>query len=335
MSASSNNMLLAGGRIGRPEDRIGHTVWGGVAPLPSWAKYLVALGRFCIDHRVQDRRIVVGVSLPIRAFAAALVALGVAYAAYDDPAKRDAREYFEWLRSLAPGTLIRFARGQFLYCATLLGVEVRSGMDYLAYKDEATTYYIPWNRCGGVAPLEPGQVFIRRRPLAANARFVEAVFGIDALAHASHTSLDCLIVGVKSALREELVHNAFVATSPDGCQVEGVLNDLLRCDAFEVNANDHDRTTIISPSTDDIAERLRTTTPPAVVFDGASGYLRLRAKWRRSSQILLLDRSSPSAAAAGMAFDQELAMSIDDVDLSMLGEPPRELEVCAFYEALR
>jgi hypothetical protein len=113
------------------------------------------------------------------------------------------------------------------------------------------------------------------------------------------------------------------------------LNDLLRCDAFERNANDHDRTTVLSPFSDELPHRLLTELPPAVLFDGPAGFLRLRSNWRRSPWVVLIDRSSPSALAAGDAFNQELAGSIEDADVSCVGEPPVELEVVAFYEAVR
>jgi hypothetical protein len=186
-----------------------------------------------------------------------------------------------------------------------------------------------------ILPLDPAEDFIRRRPLAPNAAFVETVLDVDPLAHASYTCLDCLVVGVKDALREEVLDQQFVTCREDSPRVAGVLNDLLRCDAFEVNPNDHDRTAVISGFADDIPERLRRQEPPAVVFDGPAGYLRLRSYWRRSPWLVLLDRTSPIATAAGDAFNHDLALSIDDADLSALGEPPDQFEIRAYYDALR
>lgn len=224
-------------------------------PLPSWVQYLIALGRFGVEHRVFGRRLVVAVSLPTHAYPAAFTALGVADAAYEDPEKRDARAHFEHLASLLPGTAIRFRRGRYLYCARLLGAEVFDGVECLTYQDQSKCY-LPWDRCGDVAALDPTERFVRRRLLAPNAGFVEAVLQVDPLAHAADTRLDCLVVGIKESLRSEVVEQQFFAITDGRPPEAGVLNDLLRCDAFELNANDHDRTTVVSAFAEEIPERL-------------------------------------------------------------------------------
>lgn len=306
---------------------------GTIEPLPAWAQFLIAVGRFAVEAQTPGRRLVVGISMPTRAYAAAFTALGVASAAYVDPEKADVREHFDWLAALPRGTPIRFRRGRFLYPARLLGAEVVDGVDYITYQDQSKCF-LPWDRCLEVQPLDPADEFVRPRRLAANAPFVEEVLGLDAMSHASHTSIDCLVVGVKDALRAEVLDQQFYATTTPAAPA-GVLNDLLRCDAYELNANDHDRTTVISGFVDDLPERLRTVRPPAVVFDGPSGYLRLRSRWQQSPWIVLLDRTSPSATAAGDAFNQELAMSLEDADLSALGEPPETFEVMGYVGAAR
>jgi hypothetical protein len=306
---------------------------GEVEPLPRWARFLIKVGRYAVETHAPGRRLVLGVSLPTRAFAAAFTTLGVTAAAYVGPEKGDVRDHFNWLVSLPRGTAIRFRRGRYLYCARLLGAEVVSGIEHLAYQAESKCL-LPWDRCLEVQPLDPSEEFVRRRPLAANAPFVEEVLGLDPLSHAAHTSVDCLVIGVKDALRSEVLDQQFYATARPSAPV-GVLNDLLRCDAYELNANDHDRTTVISGFSDDVPERLRGVRPPAVVFDGPTGYLRLRRRWNASPWIVLLDRTSPLASAAGDAFNQDLAMSIDDADLSSLGEPPDTFEVRGYIEVIR
>lgn len=318
----------------RLEKALGYLRAGDVRPLPDWAQYLLTLGRFSVEHEVSARRLVVAVTLPTRSYASAFAALGVAGAANQDPEKLDPREHFDWLATLPAGTAIRFPRGRYLHCARLLGVELFHGTEHLVYQDQSKCY-LPWDRCRYVQPLEPSEPFIRRRPLAPNAEFVQAALHVDPFAHAAHTSIDCLIVGTKELLREEVFEKQFVVRHDAGGTVAGVLNDLLRCDAFALNANDHDRTAVVSAFTDDPPDLKRSERWPTVIFDGAAGYLRLRSRWRSSPWIVLLDRTSASAAAAGDAFNQELALSIDDADLSAIGEPPPAFEVRASYEVVR
>lgn len=314
-------------------DALGYRSGGSGRPLPDWVHYLAALGRFAVTHETPGRRLVVGVSVPTRSFAAAFCALGVTSAAYVDPEKRDPRAHFNWLAALPPKTALRYRHGTHLHCGELVGVALRSGDEYLAISGG---YLRRWDMCGDIQPLEPGEEFIRRRTLSANPDFVAACMpGVDPLVHACYTSLDCLIVGVKDALRREILDQQFLAPVSGSPAHMGVLNDLLRCDAFEANANDHDRTSVLSAFADEVPARLLSSRPPAVVFDGGPGFLRLRSHWRASPWIVVVDRSLASAQAAGDAFNQELAMSIDDADVSSAGEAPAGLEVRAYYEVAR
>jgi hypothetical protein len=116
---------------------------------------------------------------------------------------------------------------------------------------------------------------------------------------------------------------------------DGVLNDLLRCDAFESNANDHDRTAVLAGSVDEVPDRLLNADPPVVIFDGPQGFIRLRNHWRRSPWVLLLDRTAPGATSAADAFAQELSLSLEDADLGALGQPPPSFELHGYYEVIK
>ena len=305
---------------------------GAAETLPPWAIYLVQLGRHVALHRLSGRRLVVGISVPTRDFAAAFASLGVAAAVYTDPEEQDPRVTFERIASLPNGTPIRFRRERFLYAGTLRGTKMIKGVDHLQYFDGQALCSLPWDKCNTVEVLDPSESFVRRRPLAPNADFVSRVLGVDPLSHASVTSLDCLTIGVKELLHSDLVDEPFATSIPAGITCRGSLNDLLRCDAFETNANDHDRTAILAGSTDEVPERLAKAVPPAVVFDGAQGFVRLRRYWQRSPWIVLLDRTSPGVAAGADVFNQERSLSLEDADLGVLGVPPEAFEVCGYYE---
>lgn len=316
-----------------PEDSLRYLTRDGSADaLPPWSKYLVRLGRHVAMQQIPGRRLVVGVTLPTRDFAAAFTSLGVAAAVYEDPEEQDPRANFERIASLPQGTSIRFRRGGYLYAGSLRGTKIIDGVDYLQYSDGASLCSLPWHKCNSVQVLEPSESFVRRRPLAPNADFVSRALGIDPLSHASSTSLDCLIIGVKDLLRSDLVDEKFTVNAPAGKNYLGSLNDLLRCDAFETNANDHDRTAVLASSSDEIPGRLLETVPPVIIFDGPQGYLRLRNYWKQSSWIVLLDRTSQGVAAGANAFNQERSLSLEDADLGVLGVAPASFEVNGYFE---
>jgi len=281
--------------------------------------------------------LVVGITVPTRSYAAALCALGVASAAYIpfDPTK--ARLHFDELASMPINTQVRFRDGRSLRCGTLLGVDGIRGEDYVRIASGGIGIYRRrWDKCLDIRRLEEGHEFIRPRPLTSNPTFVEACFpGVDALTHASFTSLDGVLVGVKSVLAREIMHEQFVCPINSSSPQIGVLNDLLRCDAFETNPNDHDRTAIISSSASEVPSNLLHQDPPAVVLDGPSAYLRLRSAWKRSPLIAIFDRTSSSSQAAAFAFNQEYALSVRDVDMSSVGTPPLDFEVVAYSTVVK
>lgn len=324
-------------RLNGPIETLGYVATDGrISPLPEWTSYLIKLGLYLVSFQIPNRRLVVGISMPTRSFGAAFAALGVSHAAYLDPGERNPEENFARFASMPSGTAIRFPRGRMLYHGSLIGTEKLGGVEHLTYYDsDGLKCYLRWDRCGAIELVKPEEHFIRPRLLAYNADFVAAVLGVDPFAHASYTCLDCLIVGTKDALRNEVLTQKFVSHRDETLQVEGSLNDLLRCDVFERNANDHDRTTFVSAFEDHVHERVLRERPPAVIFDGPKGFLRLRSYWRRSPWLVLLDRTSRSAVDAADAFNQEFAQSLGDADLSAIGEPPSQFEVCGYVEAVQ
>jgi hypothetical protein len=312
---------------------LGYRQDGSVSVLPPWAAFLISVGRFGVEHRLPGRRLVVGVSVPTRAFAAAFCALGVAIAAYEDPEAHDPRQQLERLRSLPRGTPVRYRSGNHLYCGRFREIANVKGTAHIVIDMGGYEYRRPWYAADFVQLLEPEEEFVRRRLLATNPDFVRACLpGVDPFAHAGFTNLDCMIVGIKHPLRAEICDEPIWAITDGGVPFCGCLNDLLRCDAFELNANDHDRTVIVSAYGQGPPDKYAHADPPAVVFDGAPGFLRLRSHWRRSPWILVADRTSPSALDAAGAFNQELAMSIADAPLGGLGSIPDGIELAAFYE---
>jgi hypothetical protein len=292
------------------------------------------LGRFAASNQIADRRLVLGVSLPTREFAAALTALGVTTAVYRDPELQDPRANFERIAALAEGTAIRFRRERFLYAAKLRGTKLINGIEHLQYHDGEALCSLPWNRCNSITLLDPSESFARRRQLVANAEFVNGVLGVDPYSHAAVTSLDCLLVGVKELLQTEIGHETFLAHSSSAQLCKGTLNDLLRCDAFQSNANDHHRTSVLAGSIDGSSERVMRSVPPVVLFDSPQGFIRLRSYWQKSAWVVFLDRTKvPQVEAAAEVFNQERSLSVEDADLSSLGEPPAAFEVVGYYEA--
>src|SRR5439155_4313198 len=128
-------------------------------------------------------------------------------------------------------------------------------------------------------------------------------------AFASQSRLDCLVVGNLSSIREEASARCFAALSGSGgAPRSGAIQDLIRCRKF--NAPGRHYRSDARASAADPREHVRTAgTPPVVVFDGDSAFLRWRHLFRSSRWIVILDRSARGSEFAAGAVDQDYVQS--------------------------
>ncbi len=77
-------------------------------PLPEWMRFFLQLGRLLVEVSVPNARLIVGVTVPTRAYAAVLASTGVVLARADlalGPS-RSASNHFDYLASLPLGTSV-------------------------------------------------------------------------------------------------------------------------------------------------------------------------------------------------------------------------------------
>jgi len=296
---------------------------------------MIALGRCVATFRVESGRLVAGLSVPTRAFAAAFCAAGAVAALYEGAPATNVREHFQWLARLPTGTPLRYRTRDYLCSGRLVGREVRPDGEYLAMQNGPDGYKRRWDKCTDVQLLASGEDLFQRRKLTPVPQFLRSVLP-DAEPHdyAAWSRLDCLLVGIKEALQDELC-GAALWSEPRGLPPQqGRLQDILRCHALAPNPNDHFRSDLLPAHTPELPERLKSARPPAVVLDGASAFLRWRSQWPGSHLVFVLDRTSPSAQAAADAFNQERAASIEDIRVPGIPAPPPGVELLAFLEEM-
>lgn len=299
---------------------------GETMRLGGWAPFLADLGAAVARHAVMRGPLRIAVALPTRSYASAFVALGVGEQVRALKPQASASAHFAMLANLPKGTRVRRIVGPELVPRTVHGVTTDRAEPYLVLSGGPAREFLPARACLGVQPMEVGADFTRRRKLIANPGFVRTVLSATDLGRfAGSTSADVVIVGPIAKLRREMVDTELVALSGAASE-EGCLNDLLRCDAFASNSNDHDRTVVVSSTSE--------SSPPqdatVVVFDGSVGFLRKRARCANSSWIVLLDRRSASAVAAADAFNNALARSRGPVSLDLKLSVPPGIELAGF-----
>ena len=188
-----------------------------------------------------------------------------------------------------------------------------------------------WDRLDDVELLAVDSDFKRPRQVVSNPALLKVIApDIDPDQHASHSSQVCVIVGVQSSLRGELKEQELIISGVGRRKAAGVLDDALRCDAFRLNDNDPSHTTLVSAQADQSRVTLATKDSVPVIFDGVTGFLRLRSLFRSNPWIVVLDRASPSVELAADAFNQEYAVSANDAVLTVEDDTPSGVEVISF-----
>jgi hypothetical protein len=304
----------------------------GWEPLPEWASFLMSLGRE-VSKRAVDDRVVAAVSLPTRDFAATLICAGVVLAASTKPVhEMTPRAHFDYLAALPIGTPLTLREGPRQKAGILQGVDVTDGVERLIVQVQTNQsgglrHLLPVSLCGRVSRADVGKLSRgeRGRRILGVTDFLRAAMpGSDPYEFASQSRLDCLVVGNLTSLREEATAKCFAALGrPGGAPWAGAIQDLIRC--RKLNASGRHYRSDARASAADPREHVRSAgTPPVVVFDGTSAFLRWRHLFRSSRWIVVLDRSARGTEYAAEAVEQDYVQSrLSDTDpLTDLALPP-------------
>jgi hypothetical protein len=308
---------------------------GAARALPAWARLMARLGATLAEIDPAERRLVVGVTLPTRAYAAALAAaahvLRRDQLAPMEPSDADA--HFELLRALPEGTAVKLVQGGKVHDGRLLGIEVRDGTEFLMVAGRrGMTRLLPKNVALSVRPAdkpaaENGDLRSRRiaiPPLLA--AFVDAPHAAN---YATQTRLDCVIAGTLTMATADLTAEEFTADSaPDSC---GCLQDLARVRGV-AGASSASRAHLVAGGASE--EDLPGEVPWMVVFDGGRSYARLGHAWTASHHLVVIDRSQVSAEGAAEALNFAYFERSGECELTRL-PCPSSMELLAFEAVSR
>jgi hypothetical protein len=323
-----------------------HAVGGGWAQLPAWGSYLAAIGSIAAEPAPSCRSII-AVSLPTRAYAAALVTLGALSRASTGSGGDDAgRGHLLELQKAAPGTAV-----------TLFDYGVQKGGTLEGLVDiDATSYFrikLKSMRNGGDTRLVPtdqarrihlsslardaagralnveGQVQTGA-PRAVKARyaFIKALYpDLDVLSFSGTAFLEVLIVGSAAAMRPEVTGVELAVLGSAGRPVSGSFLDAIRTRGVLPTGQPY-RSAIVRPAS---ISQIRTT-PGVVICDGAGEYLRTPFSERPQSLVILLDRSRALLDEAVQLINSDYARRAStEHPLDHQVSPPG-IEVTAYYQ---
>ena len=251
-----------------------------------------------IDPR--RRRIVVGVTVPARGYAAPLAAAAhVLRRNQLDPMEpSDAELHFEVLRAQPVDTPIKLIQGGRVHDGRLLGVEEREGIELLMISTRGMKRYLPKAVALSVSVADNTKVGteLRARRITVPPLLGAFLSDKEAAAFMTQTRLDCVIAGTLTQTVADLGDRTF--TTDSGTRTPGSLQELARAAGAPGTAS-ASRSALVAGGASE--EELPDMTPHLVVFDGGRAYVRLSHAWPASHHLVVIDRSLASAEPAAEA----------------------------------
>jgi hypothetical protein len=322
------------------------------ACLPEWVKFYLSLGSYISSGPMDGRRLIAGVALPTRAFAAVFAAAGVV-CEWNNRNGGDTNgiDHFEELCGLPVSTAVTYLAGERNKLGVILGCFKVGGERWLRIQtghphNNAETHGVN-NRTAYRVQVVPELGIMDPRDLPYNqygtlitppSEFARRVLGEEmAYNFTLQPHMKALLVGRVNHLRREAIDTNFAVIKegktdqvPSFCA--GTIQELIRSRRLFGMTNKPYRTDIF-PSNSRRAPRTLQEPPPLIIFDGSHGFLRWRNHWRGSNWLVLLDVTEGNFGDAREALNSEYRTMREDDDVPLdLPTPPEGVELVFYRE---
>lgn len=314
---------------------------GGWGAMPSWAVSYISLGSAIAAPGDPRYRLVIGLAIPLRAYAAVLTAMGLvierAKTSFDSI---EETEYLEYLKTIESGRPVIYRSGEDCYHGEFIGIE---------QKEEGPFINLIWKRgkqrckcglslkearkrlqiVGGTNNNSPEKTVGEHR-IIHNKEFLKTILdGDNANEFSMRSRLECVIIGCVNTLRYEIKETEI---SFGAKHIEGTFQDVLRARKFLSEGSAY-RSNVIPADREQASLRDNQEIPYAVIFDGAMSFLKWRDYWQRSNWIVLLDKTeSCFQEAADQLNNEYVKKRVSDVLIENALELPQGIDILSFQE---
>jgi hypothetical protein len=281
---------------------------------------------------------VTGFAIPTRAYAAALIALGIVIERASVPiVVGEDSEYLEFLKTVKPGTPIRYRDETGLYPAEFVGIEQTPDRAVVKIiqkrgKEKCDCWWplgVAKKRLQIVGNAEvDSHATVSTHRIPFNDEFLRNILGDDIANNFATTSrLECVIIGHVNTLRYEIKETILGFR---GKHNDGSLQGVLRVRRF-LGAGCAYRSNVIAVDKELGSAVVNEEIPQAVIFDGATSFLKRREAWRKSNWIVVLDWTEPYFSEAVAQLNEEyVERRVDETTIAV----PTGVEALSFWEYL-
>jgi len=313
--------------------------------LPLWARFYMGLGTLTVIPNDYNR-LIIGISSPIRSYAASLIALGAVIKRSSIPVSQTGPEkHFARLKELPIGTPVtirsgkRNKRGIYIGCQRrgwgnisrdCIGIQTNNKdggnlIDWLPPERSLRVEVSPANT-GQLPKNQVGRLIIQRPG------FLEKVLSdIDVFEFALCSRFECAIFGNINRLSQETKNTRF-AIRQQNDYFEGYLHDILRIRKF-LGGEKSFRSDVYTVTAKRIPDFFLQSVPDLVIFDSAAGFLKWRDYLRHSHWVVLLDRTEKLFVEACDMVNQEYIQNRVENDwCGDIPAKPESIELIIFEE---
>jgi hypothetical protein len=312
--------------------------------LPAWGTFFIDMGRRVAQSESGQNRLVVGLAVPTRAFAAALAAFGVVLARANSSMKQvDPSTHFERLCGLPKRTPVVFREKGKQFKGIYEGIKKEHDKQYLQIRVESQntgglTYLVLPEECHNVAEASEQISELpdrqKGRPIIYNRKFLESLIGEeDVFKFATSSCLECTILGRISILRHEIKEINFYCGQDKGVYKAGKLQDILRVREW-LSKDEAYRSEVLPVDGHNQQKTAEGLVPHVTIFDGAAGFLKWRDYWRNSHWIIVLDRTEPHFREAVELVNQDYIQNrVGEGGIQNMPPSPPGVEFVVYQEA--
>jgi len=305
--------------------------------LPDWAAFFIGLGSAIATGNNTANRMVVGIAIPARAYAACLFAAGYVITKFTlSELKKNAYAHFEQLCKLEKGTALTYFCGNKKLRAKFDGIDEINGEKRLRVQAiKKAVDLIPPEKALLINVAKSKLKFLPEKQKGKDIGYKKGLLGMlmprdDFYQYSSNTTLECVIVGRLKLLRQEITKTEFGFRMSKKVS-EGNLQDILRIRRFLGN-NEAFRSVIYPVNKKKAIIAAEDKLPSIAIFDGSSAFIKWRDNWRKSDRVALLDRTDLGFREATDILNQGYMNRICQQEINNSPPCPPGIKIVAYQE---
>jgi hypothetical protein len=267
-------------------------------PVHNWFYFFIKIGYYFAEQKEQERKSIMGISVPAIHFLPSLLAMGVIAGVIESvPQEKLLDNHLSTLVQLPEGTLVRFRNNGRTKIAKYMGLGLINGETRLKVQIQNSgagglTYFVEKKDVLNISLSNNQKLRIPNnqagRAEEKESSFLEAIFNnFDFKTIYGYSDQKVCLIGNKGTLEVETKETSFAVISGT-TYVSGLLNDILKIRQLQGTNDTHQTDLILSQSKQSDVVLQKST---IIIYSSAMSYLNWSHKYPENDSIILLDRS--------------------------------------------